>query len=193
MFFSRKIVPHTPKNKTAPNAFLSFITIATCSCAFLGRSLMIGWKKKKLKPRKGAHSSHTVYVCVRKQATGRTFWHGNLIFGLTDPWDMWKKRNVLFFEIFIFTLFVGIFSILSYYNTSTFFCFKLLVTARNVIFGLREPWTITNLRLFIFFIFLLKIPFLRLNGSFFRYFFMLQFSYITLVILEISIACYLSF
>ena len=30
----------------------------------LGRSLMIGWRKKILDPWKGAHSSHSVCVCV---------------------------------------------------------------------------------------------------------------------------------
>ena len=35
------------------------------------------------------------------QATTHIFWPRNLIFGLSDPWDMRKKRIVLFFEIFI--------------------------------------------------------------------------------------------
>ena len=87
---------------------------------FLGRSLMIGWREKILKPWKSAHSSHSVCLCVCvsvcKQDTGHTFWPRNLIFGLSDPWDMRKNRIFLFFKIFIFTLFI-----FSLYNTSNFF------------------------------------------------------------------------
>ena len=78
-------------------------------------------KEKLLKPWKGAHSSHfRVCLCVRTRATGHTFWPENLIFRLNDPWDMRKKTAFLFFEIFIFTLFIGIFRFFSLYNTSKF-------------------------------------------------------------------------
>ena len=96
-------------------------------------------KEKLLKPWKGAaHSSHIrvclcvcvtvcLFVCVSvcvsvcNRATEHIFWPSNLIFGLSDPWDMRKKRIFLFFEIFIFSLFIGIFCFFSLYNTSTFF------------------------------------------------------------------------
>ena len=63
-----------------PSALLDII------CPFVGRSLMIGWRKK-LKPWKGALSSHfhvclsvclSVCVCVCGRATGHTFWPRNL-------------------------------------------------------------------------------------------------------------------
>ena len=57
---------------------------------------------------------------VSTQATGHSFSPRNVIFGLRDPWDMRKKRIFLFFVIFIFTLFIGIFRFFSLYNTSKF-------------------------------------------------------------------------
>ena len=54
-----------------------------------------------------------VTLCVRPSVcarpTGHIFWPRNPIFGLNDPWDMRKKHIFLFFEIFIFTLFMDIF------------------------------------------------------------------------------------
>ena len=57
-------------------------------------------------------------VCPR--ATGHTFWPRDLIFGLSDPWTWEKTIFFLFFEIFIFTLFIGIFRFFPLYNTSKF-------------------------------------------------------------------------
>ena len=75
----------------------------------LGRSLMIGWRKKTWNPeRLPSVVTLSVCVCVCARATGHTFWPRNLIFGLSDPWDM-RKMFVCFFEIFIFTRFIGIF------------------------------------------------------------------------------------
>ena len=103
------------------------------------------------------------------QSTDHSFWARNLIFGLSYPWDMRKKRIFLFFKIFIFTLFIGIFRFFPYI---TLVNFRVQATGhsfspRNVIFGLRQPWTITNLRLLDFF---WKFHFLRLNVSFFQFF-----------------------
>ena len=70
-----------------------------------------------------------------------TFWPRNLIFGLNDPWDMRKKRIFLFFEIFIFTLFIGIFRFFPYITLVNFW-FQATghrFSPRNLIFGLREP------------------------------------------------------
>ena len=147
-------------------------------------------KEKILKPWKCAQSSHSVCVCVCTRATDHSFWVRNLIFGLSDPWNIRKKRIFLFFEIFIFTLFIGIFRFFPYIPLVNFL-FQATghsFSPRNVIFGLREPCSIENWRLLTFF---WKFNFSRLNGSFFRFFW--QFFNITLVILEISMACDLSF
>ena len=85
-----------------------------CQYHYIGPILDDRLKEKILKPWKGALSSHSVCVSVCERATGHTFWHGNLIFGLSDPWDMRKKHIFLFFEIFIFTLFIGIFRFFPY-------------------------------------------------------------------------------
>ena len=85
-------------------------------------------------------------LCVCAQATGHTFWPRNLIFGLSDPWDMRKKRIFLFFEIFIFTLFIGIFRFFPYITLVNFW-FQASghsFSPRIVIFGLSEPCTIEN-------------------------------------------------
>ena len=73
--------------------------------AWIGPILDDRLKEKILKPWKGALSSHSVClsvcvcvcvcVCVRARATGHIFWPWNLIFGLSDPWDMRKKRCFL--------------------------------------------------------------------------------------------------
>ena len=115
-------------------------------------------KEKFLKPWKGVLCIHfrvclSVCVCVCTWATEHTFWHRNVIFGSSDPWDMRKKRIFLFFEIFIFTLFIGIFRFFPYI-TLVFFCFQATghsFSCRNMIFGLREPCTIRNWRLLTFF------------------------------------------
>ena len=81
-------------------------------------------KEKIPKPWKGALSIHFrvfVWLCLCTRATDHSFWARNLIFGLLDPWNIRKKRIFLFFEIFIFTLFIGIFRFFSLYNTSIFF------------------------------------------------------------------------
>ena len=73
-------------------------------------------KEKLLKSWKGAHSSHLrVCVClsVRPWGTDHTFWPRNLIFGLSDPWDMRKKRVFFVFRNFHFYAFYRHFSILS--------------------------------------------------------------------------------
>ena len=72
----------------------------------LGRSLMIGWRKKSWNPER-VPSVVTLSVClsVCERATGHTFWLRNLIFELSDTWDMRKIHIFLFFEICIFTLF----------------------------------------------------------------------------------------
>jgi len=87
----------------------------------------------------------TLSVC--KHATGHTFWPRNLIFGLNDPWDMRKKNTFfLFFEMFIFMLFIGIFRFFSYITLVNFW-FQATghsFSHRNVIFGFREPSIIQN-------------------------------------------------
>ena len=75
---------------------------------------------------------------------------------LSDPLDMRKKTIFLFFEIFIFTLFIGIFRFFPYI-TLIYFWFPATghsFSPRNVIFGLREPCTIRNWRLDFFFNFI---------------------------------------
>ena len=112
-----------------------------------------------------------VSVCLSVRATEHTFWLSNLIFGLSDPWDMRKKSIFLFFEIFIFTLFIGIFRFFPYI-TLVNFLFQATghsFSPRNVIFGLREPCTIRNWRRFISFE-NYKLQLLRLRGSFFWFF-----------------------
>ena len=85
---------------------------------FLGRSLMIGWRKKSWNPER-VPSVFTfvcvclsVCVCVCTRATDHSFWARNLIFGLSDPWNIRKKR-IFFFRNFHFSMF-------SLYNTSGF-------------------------------------------------------------------------
>ena len=64
---------------------------------------------KFLKPWKSVLCIHfLVCLCVCPRATEHIFWPRNLIFGLSDPWDMRKKRIFLFLEIIMFTLFMGI-------------------------------------------------------------------------------------
>ena len=100
------------------------------------------------------------------------------MFGLSVPWDMRKKCIFgVFFEMFILTLFTGIFLFFP-----LIYVFKLLVIVSDVIFGLKGPFTIK--------LFLLKIQFLRLKGSIFH--FSKTLSDITLVIIEISMGCDLS-
>ena len=59
---------------------------------------MIGWRKKSWKLWKGVLSFHfrvCLSVCV--QTTRHIFWSRNLIFGLSDPWDM---RNYHFYTFY---------------------------------------------------------------------------------------------
>ena len=86
----------------------------------LGRSLMIGWRKNSWNHERVPTVVTFVSVCVVcPRVTGHTFWPRNLIFGLSDPWDMRKKR--IFFRNFHFYAFHRDFSIFSLYNTNTFF------------------------------------------------------------------------
>ena len=76
-------------------------------------------KKIILKPWKGVLSIHLcVCVSVCLGATGHIFWPMNLIFGLNDPRHIRKKPTCVlfwvFFEIFIATLFMGIFRFFPY-------------------------------------------------------------------------------
>ena len=125
-------------------------------------------------------------VCGR--ATRHTFCHRNLIFGLGDPSEMRTKLFLFLFGIFIFTLFISIFCFFPYI-TIVNLCFQATghsFSCRNMIFGLREPCTIGNWRLLTFF-----ENFFTVKGVIFPIFW--QFFNITLVILEISMACDLSF
>ena len=145
-----------------------------CQLVLLDRSLMIGWRKKIMKPWKGVLCIHfRVRVCLR--ATEHTLWPRNLIFGLNDEWDMRKKR-IFFFKIFIFTLLIGIF--LFFPNTTlVFFLFQATghsFSHMNVIIGLREHCTIENWRLLIFlFFYSIFGTFSILFGKFSLYIFML--------------------
>ena len=80
-------------------------------------------------------------------------WPRNLYFWLEWSFGHEKETHFLFFEIFILTLFIGIFRFFSLYNTSIF-CFQATghnFSPRDMIFGLREPCTIENWRLLTFF------------------------------------------
>ena len=71
-------------------------------CLLIGPILHDRLKEKLLKSGKGALCFH-FRVCP---SVRHTFWPRNLIFGLSDPWDMRKKTHFfLFFEIVIFTPF----------------------------------------------------------------------------------------
>ena len=120
----------------------------------LGRSLMIGWRKKSWNPERVPSVITFVCVCVCVcvsvclcvcgRATGHTFRPRNLIFGLNDPWDMRKKYIFLFFEIYIFTLFIGIFRFFPYI-TLVNFCVRVTghsFSPRDVTFGLIGHFTI---------------------------------------------------
>ena len=115
-----------------------FLTAWSLSLHVLGRSLMIGWRENSWNPERVPSVFTFVSVCpfLRTRATDHSFWPRNLIFGSSDPWDMRKKRIFLFFEIFIFTLFIGIFRFFPYI-TLVHFLFQATghsFTPRNVIF-----------------------------------------------------------
>ena len=120
---------NTTPSTELPRDFCAGIGPRQLGFVLVGPILDDRLKEKILKSWKGALSSHfrvclsvclSVRLSVRPRAAGHTFWPKNLIFGLSDPWEMRKKRIFLFFEIFIFTLFIGIFRFFSLYNTSTF-------------------------------------------------------------------------
>ena len=103
------------------------------------------FKEKILKPWNGVLCIHfSVCLCVCSRATEHTCWPWNLIFGLNDPWDMKKKLFLLMFEIFIFTLFIGIFQLCPYIAL-LHFGFPATghsYSHRDVIFGLRVERTL---------------------------------------------------
>ena len=62
-----------------------------------------------------------VSVCLSVTGLQSTsFNQGIKFFGLSDPWDMRKKRIFLFFEIFMFTLFIGTFRFFPYITLVNF-------------------------------------------------------------------------
>ena len=118
-------------------------------------------KETFLKPWKGVLCIHFVCVCVCLS-----------VCGLHSP----PFALGTFFLFLIFTLFNGIFLFFPYITI-----FGHRFSPRNVIFVLREPCTIGNVILLIF---------LRLKGSFSRFFaIFFNITLVTLVILEISMAC----
>ena len=88
----------------------------------------------------------SVRPSVRARATGHTFWPRNLIFGLSDPWDMRKENTFFVFQnVHIYTFYMH-FSVNYLYNTSDT-CFQATghrFSPKNLIFGLRESCTIEN-------------------------------------------------
>ena len=101
----------------------------------------------------------------------------------------WEKNMFLFFEICIFTLFIGIF-IFFPYITLVFFGVKLLVTDFHLGMWYLGWKILVPIEIEDFFNFL-KIPFFTVKWVIFSIFW--QFFNITLVILEISMACDISF
>ena len=147
---------------------------------------MIGWRKHSWNPERVSSVFTFVCVClsvcvsVRNQAIEHTFWPRNLIFGLSDPWDMRIFLN-FFFEILIFTLFIGIFRFFSLYNTflvsnyqSQFFTFLAIFPynfgdswdihgMRHIILGYFFPTIMMEIRTFHF-----RIPLVQ-EGQFFPF------------------------
>ena len=89
-----------PAQKSLGNSVLGVVFSYTMP-KIVGPILDDRLKEKILKPWKGALSIHfgvclsvclsvCPYLCTR--ATDHSFWARNLIFGLSDPWDMRKKR-----------------------------------------------------------------------------------------------------
>ena len=70
----------------------------------LGRSLLIAWRKNSWNPERVPSVVTFVSVCSR--ATEHTFWPRNLIFGLSDPWDMRIKPIFFCFSKFLFLRFL---------------------------------------------------------------------------------------
>ena len=73
----------------------------------LDRSLMIDWRENSWNFE--CVSSVFTFVCVClsvcNRATEQTFWHRNLIFGLSDPCDMKKKRFFVFKNLHFYTFY----------------------------------------------------------------------------------------
>ena len=73
----------------------------------LDRSLMIDWRENS--GNFECVSSVFTFVCVClsvcNRATEQTFWHRNLIFGLSDPCDMKKKRFFVFKNLHFYTFY----------------------------------------------------------------------------------------
>ena len=101
---------------------------------FIGPILDYKLKDKILKPER---VPTVVTLCVRMSVRLSACLSVNmlLIFGWSDPWDMKKKRMFLFFEIIIFTLFMGIFLFCPYITLVYFFALKLLVKERRIDFN----------------------------------------------------------
>ena len=87
---------------------LRFVNLASSSFDYFSDFRPILDDRSKKKSLKGVLSIHN-RVCAR--TTGDTFWPTNQTFGLSHPWDMRKKRIVLFFEIFIWMLLLEFFVI----------------------------------------------------------------------------------
>ena len=119
------VVGNLKHNNTFINSAFVFVL-----CFFFYRSLMIGWRKNSWNPERVPTIvtfvcvclSVCMYVCmyVRSRAIEHTFWPRNLIFELSDPWDMRKKRIFFLFRNVYFYAFYKHFSIVSLCNTSKF-------------------------------------------------------------------------
>ena len=84
----------------------------------LDRSLIIGWRKERLKFERGSlvftfSVCVCVCVCVCSRPTGHNFWPSNLNFCMKGPWDMSKKVFFSNFQNFNFCQFYGHFSFFS--------------------------------------------------------------------------------
>ena len=108
----------------------------------LGRSLMIGWRKNSWNHERVPTVVTFVCVClcvcvsVCTRATDHSFRASNLIFGLSDPWDM-RMSCFFCFSKFSFLRFFRHFSFFSPYITLVIFLFQATghnFSPRNVMF-----------------------------------------------------------